>query len=127
MDSCKESKLRAQCEEERNQARLKVVLLEKEIKEHFAYSSATEKQCKDIDENQKTIKTKYEQQLSEGSELKIVAEKYLAKIEDLKKEVEAEKKLTEDWKSRFTKSEAQKGMSDQVDVLPIIRLTSNRN
>ncbi len=120
MDTCKESKLRAQCEEERNVARQKIVLLEKEAKEHQAYRTALEDHCKKLEDSQGALKAASEEQVKTVKELKITCEKHLATVADLKKEIEAEKKLAEEWKTQCAKNEVQKGMSDQVEVLTFL-------
>jgi len=122
MDSCKESKLRAQSEEERNLIKQKVILQEKEISELKTAKQNIEEFCRKLEGEQVASKFNFEEQMNNFKELRAVCEKHLAKIEDLKKEIESEKKLAEEWQSRALKSESQKPNQDSAEVFFLILL-----
>ena len=117
MDTYKESKTRAQFEEERNMAQQKVAHLEKQIKDQFTYSAGIEDQYKKGKEIQTTLNNEIEEKTKAIKEFKNMYQRNATKIDDLKLELEAEKKLTEEWKARCIKSEVQRSMSDQVEVI----------
>ena len=116
MDACKENKLRVQCEDERNLARQKIVMLEKEIKEQAIYRSTLEEQKKMTEEAETILKTRVDERTKDLQELRAQCQKSLARTDELRREVEHEKKLTEECQLRCTKGNVQKGPSEQVEV-----------
>lgn len=109
MDSYREGKLRAQAEEERNQGRQRIATLECELREQSGLRTK-------LEEVQKVLRSEIDEQTKTIKELKETCQRGAEKAVDLRREIEHEKQLTEEWKVRCVKSEGQKSMSDQVEV-----------
>lgn len=116
MDSCKEGKQKQKYENECKVLRQKLNVLETEIKELKNLNTSLQEQCKQHEKLHLSTKEILEEQAKANKDLEVLSSKYSAKIEDLKKEIEHEKKLTEELQTRNQKSNMQKNLSEQVDV-----------
>lgn len=116
MDSCKEGKQRQKYENECIVLRQKLAILEEELKEHKNHSTALEEQCKRHEKLHQSNKETLEEQAKANRDLELLAAKCSAKVEDLKKEIEVEKKLTEELQVKNQKINLQKSHAEQVDV-----------
>ena len=125
MEACRENKNRLKLEDEKTVSRQKIAMLEKELKEQFSCRTRIEELCRKEGELRASLTSEIEEKAKVVKELKTMDQRGTAKLEDLKNEVEHEKKLTEEWKERCIKNERQKSITDQVDV--ISHLLTDRN
>lgn len=121
MGSCKENRQRVRCENECKLLAQRIDSLEQEVQEQKNYTETLEQQLKACEELQKTTKATLEEQTRLNKESEILCNKYLAKIEDLKKELDEEKKLAEEWETKHLRNNAQSNFPSQVDVSFFLR------
>ena len=104
-DLIKETKARILSVEERQAALQKVAALEAEIKEHVRYRATVEEVCKRHTEVQAALKVEAAQKADSIAALRNAYELQQRRLEDDRREIGHERKMTREWQVRCTKLE----------------------